>query len=57
MTTTHHAPVARSSDQVLNQLRQSGAILHVFSVANSSLRATVTAEAWSTGTRPISRTK
>jgi len=31
-----------SSDQVLNQLRQSGAILHVFSVANSSLRATVT---------------
>jgi hypothetical protein len=29
------------SDDVLNQLRQSGAVLHVFSVARSALRATV----------------
>ncbi len=30
-----------TSDHVLNQLRQSGATLHVFSVANSALRSTV----------------
>jgi hypothetical protein len=30
-----------SSDHVLNQLRQSGATLHVFSVASSALRSTV----------------
>ncbi len=40
---TEHSTV--SSDQVLDQLRKSGAVLHVFSVANSALRSTVTATA------------
>ena len=34
-----------SSDFVLDQLRKSGATLHVFSVASSALRATVAAKA------------